>query len=297
LSNALAALAARMEPKDAASVFKALEYSRIGPYNPPELSNVLAAALVARMEPNDARNVADGLAKALEDSKTSAKQLPALGRGLAALAAHMEPKEAAGVSSRGVRVLLKAAEDPEIVPSLSDALAALAAWMEPKGVAGVAEGLVKALDNLQENDSGSLLNLGRALGTLSLRVPSARQTRCLALSMILLNEVPAAPKIGEVEPKERKQLAELDALIDPQDLAEVLKWPFTVGEAEKITLAELENKTGRKFGGNIWKFVEQAPSLGIKNIEGPAKRPKVEDARKELKSIATGTEVPLAVDQ
>ena len=82
------------------------------------------------------------------------------------------------------------------------------------------------------------------------------------------------------------------ALLDAHDLADVLKWPFCVGEAEKIALAELEKKTGHKFGGDIWKFVEQAPSLGIKDLDAPAKHPKVKDALTELKSIATGNEVP-----
>jgi hypothetical protein len=47
-----------------------------------------------------------------------------------------------------------------------------------------------------------------------------------------------------------------------------------------------------KFVSDIWKFVEQAPSLGIKDLDAPAKRPKVEDATKELKSVATRDEVP-----
>ena len=82
------------------------------------------------------------------------------------------------------------------------------------------------------------------------------------------------------------------ALLEAQDLAEVLKWPFCVGEAEKIALAELEKKTGRKFGGDLWKFVEQARFLGIKDLDAPAKRPKVKDALTELRSIATTNEVP-----
>jgi hypothetical protein len=114
----------------------------------------------------------------------------------------------------------------------------------------------------------------------------------VALSNILLDQIPDPPKIGEVEPEERKQLAKLYATLRPQDLAEVLKWPFCVGEAQKLALAELEKQTRGEFGGDIWKFVEfveQAPSLGIKDLDAPAKRPKVEDdAIKELKSLATG---------
>jgi hypothetical protein len=113
---------------------------------------------------------------------------------------------------------------------------------------------------------------------------------------MLLEEVSGPPKQGEEEPEKRKQLADLYALLDAQDLAEVLKWPFCVGEAEKIALAELEKKTEHKFGGDIWNFVEQAPSLGIKDLDAPAKRPKVEDAMKELKSVATSDNIPRPPD-
>ena len=78
----------------------------------------------------------------------------------------------------------------------------------------------------------------------------------------------------------RKEVTELCQLLSPQELAEVLKWPFTVGEAEKIVLAELERQTGQTFGGDVWKFVEQAQSLGIKGLDAPAKQPHVGD--KEL---------------
>jgi hypothetical protein len=78
-------------------------------------------------------------------------------------------------------------------------------------------------------------------------------------------------------------------LLVPQDLAEVLKWPFAVGEAETIVLASLEKKTGQEFGGDVWRFVEQAESLGIKDIELPVKRPRVEDALRELGELRGGT--------
>ena len=78
----------------------------------------------------------------------------------------------------------------------------------------------------------------------------------------------------------RKEVTELCQLLSPQDLAEVLKWPLTVGEAEKIVLTELERQTGQTFGGDVWKFVEQAQSLGITGLDAPAKRPRIED--KEL---------------
>jgi hypothetical protein len=42
-------------------------------------------------------------------------------------------------------------------------------------------------------------------------------------------------------------------------------------------LAELESRTGKSFGGDVWKFVEQANSLGIKGLDTPAKQPRLKE--------------------
>jgi hypothetical protein len=267
------------------------------------------------MEPKDAARVAargaQALAKALENPhETDADRLSSLGTALAALAARMEPKDAARVAARGAQALAKALENPhetdaDTLSSLGTALAALAARMEPKDAARVAYRLAKALENLQGTDSSHLSSLGWALGALSRLIPQIRQTQLVALSNMLfeplsgppkrymsLEPLSGPPKQSEEESAKRNQLAELYALLGAQDLAEVLKWPLCVGEAEKIALAELEKKTGREFGGDLWKFAEQAPSVGIKDLNALPKRPKVEDALKELKSLATGNEVP-----
>ena len=323
LGDTLAALAARMEPKDAAKVAdrvaKALEnWKDISDYFMSSVGQALAA-LAARIEPKEAASVAGRVAKALENSeKTDRVRLSSLGEALAALAARMEPKEAAAsVAARGAQVLTKALENSQEtyghrLSSLGQALAALAARMEPKEAASVAacgaQVLAKALENPHETDARNLSSIGWSLGGLARLIPRARQTQLASLSYVLLEEMSGAPKRGEGELYEeqleelstkyekqcekRMLLAQLYALLGTQDLTELLKWPFCVGEAEKIALAELENKTGRKFGGDIWKFVEQAPSLGIKNLDAPAKRPKLQDALKELKSLATGSEVP-----
>jgi hypothetical protein len=160
--------------------------------------------------------------------------------------------------------------------------------MEPQEAARLAarsaQALVTALENLQE--TYVLQSLGMSLGNLVKFIPSAQQrtTLLLALSNVFLQEVPAAPQQGQEEAQEehkvRKEVTELCQLLSPQALAEVLKWPFTVGEAEKIVLTELERQTGRTFDGDVWKFVEQAQSLGITGLDAPAKRPRIED--KEL---------------
>src|SRR5262249_36058233 len=171
-----------------------------------------------------------------------------LGGVVAGLAARMEPQEAARMATRSAHVLVTALENPPatiVLPVLRQ----------------------------------SLVNLAKFL-------PSAQQRAMLlfALSHIFMGEVPAAPQQGQEEaqeePKVRKEVTELCQLLSRQDLAEVLKWPFTVGEAEKIVLTELERQTGRTFDGDVWKFVEQAQSLGITGLETPARQPRVGD--KEL---------------
>jgi hypothetical protein len=85
-------------------------------------------------------------------------------------------------------------------------------------------------------------------------------------------------------------------------LVEVLKWPFCVGEAEKMVLKELEERLSadenvRKkfkgpisFGGDVRKFVAQAESLGITNHKTPAVRPTLKAALDELAAIRQTSE-------
>ena len=192
------------------------------------------------------KELADRLVTALENpQQTDASSLSSLSAAVAALAARMEPQEAARLAARNAQVL------------------------------------VTALENTQE--TSVLQSLGMSLGNLVKFLPSAqeRATLLLALSHIFLEKVPAAPQQGQEEAQEeakvRKEATELCQLLSPQELAEMLKWPFTVGEAEKIVLTELEHQTGRTFGGDVWKFVEQAQSLGITGLDAPAKRPRIED--------------------
>ena len=116
-------------------------------------------------------------------------------------------------------------------------------------------------------------------------LPSAHHTHLLALSNLLLAPVPKKADEGEERSYDRKLFTAVCAQLSPQDLAEVLKYPFCTGEAEQIVLNQLEAKTQRNFGGDVWKFVEQADSLGIKDIGSPAKRPSVQDALNELNKL------------
>jgi hypothetical protein len=270
------------------------------------------AALAARMNLNDAASVADDLAKALENrQETDSVRLLGLGDALAALAARMNPNDAASVAARGASVLAKALENAQETDSvrllgLGDALAALAARMNSNDAASVvargASVLAKASERAQKTDSVRLSGLGYALAALATQIPSARQTQLVALSNLFLGNVSGPPKNGkgrEDEAQERTRIARICGLLNAKELAEVLKWPFCVGEAQKLVFAELEKKTkeknGRTFDSDVWKFVQQVDSLGIngldrKFLDQPAKRPKAEDALKELEAIRANVE-------
>jgi len=90
---------------------------------------------------------------------------------------------------------------------------------------------------------------------------------------------------GKEQPADRKLLSEMCAPLSSQDLAEVLKYPFCTGKAEQILINQLETKTSRNFAGNVWKFVEQANALSIKDVDSPAQRPSASDAIKELNAL------------
>ena len=105
------------------------------------------------------------------------------------------------------------------------------------------------------------------------------------LSDMLLHRMSKAAE-GKEQRADRKLLADVCAQLHTQDLVEVLKYPFSTGEAEQIVLNQLKAITGRDFAGNVWKFVEQADALGIKDVGSPAQRPSAQDALKELHELA-----------
>jgi tetratricopeptide (TPR) repeat protein len=239
------------------------------------------------MEPQTVAEIAKGLAAAIENPKETSDRLSSLGSALAAVAAKMEPQAAAEIARRGAQRLPAAMENPketvsDRLSSLGSALEALAVEMEPQAAAELAKGLAAAMENPKETNSDRLLSLGKTLAALCVLLPSAHQSHLLALSNMLL--MPVSEEVNEVEeqPYDRKLLAAVCAQLSQQDLTEVLKYPFCTGEAKQIVLLQLQAKTGRDVGGNVWKFVEQADALGIKDVGSPAERPSAKDALHEL---------------
>jgi hypothetical protein len=303
LGSALAALAANLEPPQAAEIVRLGAQRLAGALeNPQETDSArlstlgsALAALAANLEPPQAAEIVrlgtQRLAGALENpQETDSARLSTLSEALAALAAKMQPPAAAEIA----KSLAAAMENPQEtdsarLSSLGDALAALAAKMQPPGAAEIAKSLAAAMENPQETDSARLSSLGKALAALCVLLPSAHDAHLLALSNVLLQPVSAEAAEGKKQPY-RKLLMKVCSQLPPQDLSELLKYPFCTAEAQEIVLNQLEVWTKRDFAGNVWKFVEQAPALGIKDIADPAKRPSAQDAFKELNALRN--EVP-----
>jgi hypothetical protein len=290
-SEALVALANKMEPQALTEIAKNLAAALENPQetDSDRLSN-LGEALVAlanKMEPQAAAEIAKNLAAALEiPQETGSGRLSSLSKALVALANKMEPQAATEIAKNLAAVLDNPQEtDSARLSNLGEALVALANKMEPQAAAEIARQgarrLASALENPQETDSKSLSSLGRALAALCRFLPSAHRTHLLALSNMLLTPVTKKNHEGDEQPDDQKLLTAVCVQLSPQDLAEVLKYPFCTGEAEQIVL----NVIDTNFGGNLWKLVEQADSLGIKDVDGPARRPSALDALNELNAL------------
>jgi len=58
-------------------------------------------------------------------------------------------------------------------------------------------------------------------------------------------------------------LAGIPGYLDAAKVINLLKYPMCVGPSRDSLLRSLETRTGRAFGGNVWRLVEQASDLGL----------------------------------
>jgi len=186
--------------------------------------------------------------------------------------------------------------------ALADTLAALTLRMKTNDAAVlVARGalaVAKGLQNAHANRTGSLaLSVsGSALATLAAQIPPAKtkETRLIALSSIFLYPIMVSQE-GDFGDETRNTVRNVCLVLSTNELVEVLKWPFCVGKAQKLVLAELEKRLSprERFQGDLWKFVHQAPKLGFsqKLLDAPATRPRTEVAIGELEALISITKI------
>jgi hypothetical protein len=310
LALALAALAHTTSPAAKLAKGPAIAFTSLQFADASWLSKL--EALAGKMEPTDAAELGRGLAEALVSPQFTDSNGLSSFEALTALADTMQSPTAAQLAKGLVAALtnpppsgpreLAAVANKNRLSRLGETLAMLANEMKPQAAGELTKGLAEALANPQLTDSEGLANLGQILAALCKLWPSSHHTHLLALSNMLLE--PVAKETDESieqahNPQHRtygaegwfyhqnhlKLLAEVCAQLRKEDLAEALKFPFCTGEAEGIVLDRLKAITGQDFGRDVWKFAEQADSLGLTNVDGPAKRPSALEALKELDGL------------
>ncbi len=305
LGESLATLAARMEPAAAATLAAKLEGVLLNRqetnfYRVKTLAQSLGA-LVARMEPAPAvetvDRVAQGVVRVLENPHQQANSrlrvlgepLAALAHSLAALATRMQAGSAARLATNLVLALENTEEKASNRPrALGQSLTALAARLEPAAAAGLATHMLRARENPQVTDPDSLSAWWQSLAALVARVPGADDSQQYVWSGALLRPL-SNSSATNADQIHGAAFISACARLDNIALIEILKWPFCVGEAEKIVLAELEkpHRYNTKFDGKVGNLIRQADQRGIPPVilASPARRPTAEAARVELDEI------------
>ena len=247
----------------------------------------LAQTVAALGLPHDSPLVTDvtaALVRALEQpTEDDSERLSRLSGAVAALGPRLTEVRAAELASELARVVARPTETKsDRLTALTETIPQLASHTSEALRAGVAATLVKALKDPQTTDPVRLEALATALAQIaqSIGTEKARQTMLLALSNLLLR-----PVSDEDESARRQQIVGLLTQLPRDDLAEVLKWPFCVGESEHIVLAQLQTPEYRPHGGMI-RFVERAELFGITEADRPAKRPRVDTAQTELEALS-----------
>jgi hypothetical protein len=193
----------------------------------------------------------------------------ALAASLSAVAVWMEPNQAADILAPA----LAKETDPDARESLAAGLSVVAARMQPTRAVDV---LVAALRD--GTDASARRHLARGLSTVTLGVPSDARERSQNPTFVVGSFATPRNILSSLallhphfHPRPR--------LLPAQDLVELLKHPFCVGEARRAVLDVLEFTYKRPFRDQ-WEFVEFVEKNNIRNEHGqlidlltPPKRP------------------------
>jgi serine/threonine protein kinase len=245
LAQALSAVAARLEPKEAARLCRQAAatltqaMSRSWTLMPDTLGSIARAlsVVVARLEPKEAARLsgqaATTLARAMSKS-TNTVGLEYMAQGLSAVAAGVEPKEAAEVAAT-------------LTQAMSHTTHVLHALVSEK----LAQGLSAVAGRLEAKEAAQLC--GQAAATLTQAMsktthPVALRELAKGLSLVLARELP------------------------PQMLVDLLKHPCCVGEARRLVLDQLAGRYQRPFADQ-WDFVDyvEQQQLGLDPTTPPAR--------------------------
>ena len=216
-------------------------------------------AIAQRLPASDAGRYVERAADRLVESLLHAHESDEL-RWLAGALGELEPLLAPG-DSEAILARLAAARTPIDMLRRARALAALGPRMAAPEAERVAE---RVVDQLLEAiaaaaDPDDLRRLAEAIKAVMplLAGPAAARTvgRLIEI-MATTGDGPALKDLVDA-------MAVVPGGIDAATAINLLKFPMCVGPPRDSILSFLEARTGKTFGGDVWRLVEQASDLGI----------------------------------
>jgi hypothetical protein len=240
----------------------------------PEVYAHALASVAARQDPKEAAATCAQAAAALTQAMNKTANpdwLRALAQGLALVASHLDAKGAKEVAETLTQAISKRT-DPIGLQGLLLALAAVAAPLEPKEAKEVAVTFTHAWSKTFHNGLGVL---AQGLGTVFRGESTDRRLqrfRSVTGSIGLATDPAALPLTLAVLARSLEPPTEP---LPSQDLVEVLKHPLCVGAARRAVLDALGTRYQRAFTDQ-WDFVRFATEqqLGL-DLSSPPKRPEL----------------------
>jgi serine/threonine protein kinase len=219
LAQALAAVAARLEPRQAARVCGQAAANLAQSVSKTTDANALQAlaqalvAVVARLEPKQAATLTQTIIKTTHPLASHY-----LAQALAAVAARLEPRQAAEVAATLTQAISKPA-NPNALGNLAQGLAAVAARLEPKQAAEVAATLTQAMS--RTTHQYALMYLAQALAAVAGRLEPKQATELCGQAAATLLQAMRKPANPNALGNLAQGLAAVAARLEPKQAAEV----------------------------------------------------------------------------
>jgi tRNA A-37 threonylcarbamoyl transferase component Bud32 len=202
------------------------------------------SAVAARLEPRQAATVCGQAANLLSltmSKTTEPSALSPLAQGLSAVAARLEPRETKEAANLLAQTMSKTT-DPIALSYLAGGLSAVAARLEPREAKEAANLLAQAMSKTTDRDE--LQSLAPGLSAVLTGMASDQPCAAVVFSVGLAPQGPAAlaalPLLGS-------SFRPLPCRLSTPELVELLKHPLCVAEAQRVLLDRLEDRYGRKF--------------------------------------------------
>jgi serine/threonine protein kinase len=272
LAESLSAVAARLEPKEAAATLTQAMSKTTNPFSLASLAQSLSG-VAACLEPKEATQVCAQAAATLTQAMsktTNPDALQFLAEGLSAVAARLEPKEAAATLTQAMSKTTGSAA----LKSLATGLSAVAARLEPKEAAQVCAQAAATLTQAMSKTTypNTLRALAQGLSAVLAREDSTTARRRVQSVTATVAGLAGPGLPFTALPAAHPAVEPLPLPLPPQTLVDLLKHPFCVGEPRRLVLDQLARHYHRPFADQ-WDFVDHVhqQQLGLDLTTPPAR--------------------------